>query len=138
MTGFWALIGGLAGIARMVAAGALVACALSSYFLWSVIPNREAAARSGYVLLSRATTAEATADELKKQIKAQGVVIDAYQTQYRNQLERQAQDDADAEARITEYENQLKAAGIDDGITADDCAFILRNDPRTRAAVCGR
>lgn len=134
MSGVWAFLGGLAGIARMIAAGAIVAVSVSAYFLWTVIPQREAAARSGYVLLSRATTAEATAAELAKQIKAQGIVIEAYQLQYKNALEQQAQDDADAEARIAEYEAKLKAAGVDDGLTADDYNFIMRNQSGAKTA----
>lgn len=138
MSGVWAFVGGFAGILRMVAAGAIVACLLSAYFLWTVIPKREEAARSGYVLLSRATTAEATAAELAKQIKAQGVVIEAYQLQYKNELERQAQDDAQAEARIADYEAKLKAAGIRDDLTLDDYDFIMRKQPRTQPANSGR
>lgn len=139
MTAVWAFLGGLAGIARMIAAGAVVGIALILYFTWAVIPDREEKAREGYVLLTRATTAEAEAKTLRDQLRAQGVVIDAYQTQYRNELAQQAQTDAAAEARITEYEAQPKKPdSIDDSLTINQYDFIMRQRQSRKAAPSGR
>lgn len=138
MTAVWAFLGGLAGIARMIAAGAIVAVALILYFTWAVIPEREEKAREGYVLLTRATTAEATAQVLREQLKAQGIVIDAYQVQYRNQLAKQEQIDAEAEARITEYEAAPKPPGRDDSLGSDEYDFILRQRQSRKTAPSGR
>ncbi|AGC35726.1 hypothetical protein ACP46_gp41 [Rhizobium phage RHEph06] len=138
MTAVWAFLGGLAGIARMIAAAAITAVALILYFTWAVIPEREEKAREGYVLLTRATTAEATAQALRDQLKAQSIVIDAYQTQYRNQLAKQEQTDAEAEARITEYEAQPKPDSADDSLTIDQYDFIVRQRQSRKAASSGR
>jgi hypothetical protein len=134
MSAVWAFVGGLAGLLRMLAAGAAVALALIVYFTWHVIPAREDAARSDYVLLSRATTAEATAETLRQQIAGQKVVIDAYQVQYMNSVARLDQNDADAEARIKEYE----AVNVDDGLTIDQYNFILHQRQTRKAAKNGR
>jgi uncharacterized coiled-coil protein SlyX len=138
MAAVWAVLGGLAGLLRMAAAGAAVALALIVYFNWFVIPDREDAARSGYVLLSRATTAESTAAELARQIAGQKVVIDAYQVQYMNSIARLEQSDADAEARIAEHEAQSNAAGVDDSLTVDQYNFIVRQRQSRKPANSGR
>lgn len=138
MAAAWKVLGGLAGLLRMAAAAALAALALIVYFTWYVIPDRENAARSGYVLLSRATTAEATAQELRQQIAGQKIVIDAYQVQYRNASAMLAQSDADAEARITEHEEQTKAAGVDDGLTVEQYDFVMRQRQSRKAVTGGR
>ncbi|QIG73271.1 hypothetical protein EVC02_050 [Rhizobium phage RHph_N17] len=137
MTAVWGLLGGLAGIARMIAAGAIVAVALILYFTWAVIPAREEKAREGYVLLTRATTAEVMAQTLRDQLKAQSIVIDAYQTQYRNELAKQAEEDAAAEARIKEYE-AVQPPERDDSVNSDEHDFIMRERRARKAAPNGR
>lgn len=137
MSAVWAFLGGLAGIARMIAAGAIVAVALILYFVWAVIPEREEKAREGYVLLTRATTAEATAQTLRDQLRAQGIVIEAYQTQYKNELAKQVEEDAASETRINEYEAQ-KPPERDDSLGNDEYDFIMRERRARKAAPGGR
>lgn len=134
MKAVWDIIGGFAGILRMIIAGAIVALAIIGYFVWHVIPDREEAARSGYVLLTRATTAESERDLLKQQLGAQQTVINAYQVQYRNSMEKLAQADAEDDARIACYEAKTQGS---DKLTADDVDFIMRRRSAAQTAEGG-
>jgi hypothetical protein len=69
------------------------------------------AARAGYVLQVKADAAIALANEYKRQIDNQQVVIDAYQIQYKNALAREAAQDADTEKAIALNDQKRAAAG---------------------------
>ncbi|MBB3965966.1 hypothetical protein [Rhizobium metallidurans] len=81
---------------------------------------------SGYVLLSEKTAAETERDEFKRQAESYKTVMDAYQVQYRNQLQKDQQDDAQAEQERKDHAAKNRAEGRDDGLTDDDIKFLRR------------
>lgn len=69
------------------------------------------AARAGYVLKVTADTALALANEYKRQIDGQRVVIDAYQIQYKNALAREAEQAASDDHAIEERRKRMEDNG---------------------------
>lgn len=68
-------------------------------------------ARAGYVLQVTADAALALANEYKRQMDAQRVVIDAYQIQYKNQLAKEAEQSADDQRLIEERRKRMEDHG---------------------------
>lgn len=111
-------------IGGIAAAGLLVAAIVGGFRWW--LHEHDTAILSGYVQLSEKTAAEAERDEFKRQAESYKTVMDAYQIQYRNQLQKEQQDDAQAEQERKDHAAQNLAAGHDDGLTDDDIKFLRR------------
>lgn len=111
MIAAWALIGGIGGLLRMLAAGALVALVGFFYMTVWAIPAAQQEARKGYVAEQTAKSALALADEYHRQIQSQQIVIDAYQVQYKNQMTKEAERQADDEKAIEERARQQQQNG---------------------------
>lgn len=125
MTAAWVLIGGISGLLRMLAAGALVALVGFFYVTVRSLPAARTEARQGYVLEVRAVTAEALVDKLQKEADAFQTVIDAYQIQYKNALVTNAALDAKAEKEIEDNDKLRSALGRKcPALNADDIEFL--------------
>ena len=93
-----------------------------------MVPDAIRDARSGYVLEVRATTAEAKAAELQRQLKANSLVIEAYQTQVRNDAARDETRAAAVEKQIAEYEaaRRMEPDNTARVITPADIEFLRK------------
>lgn len=117
------------GILDYLKMGAGIAAGILLYHLYAVTigyPSAVREARQGYVLQSEKTTAESERDEFKRQAESYKTVMDAYQIQYRNQLQKEQQDDAQAEQERKDHAAKNHAEGHDDGLTNDDIRFLRR------------
>lgn len=125
MSALWVLIGGIGGLLRMLAAGALVALVGFFYVtVWS-LPAARDEARQGYVVETRALTAEALVAKLQKEATAFQTVIDAYQIQYKNALALNASQDAETEKAIETNDKLRSALGRKcPALNSDDLLFL--------------
>ena len=126
MTAIWALIGGIGGALRMLAAGALVALVGFAYVTIWMIPRAADAARHGYVLEATATAATARADELQRQIDTQRILSDAYEASYNELLQKQTVQDAETEKAIALNENQRRLEGRTCPLSSADLDFLRK------------
>ncbi|WP_085044342.1 hypothetical protein [Ensifer aridi] len=117
----WTLVGGITGALRVIA-GASSAVVLM-YVI--VVPLERADARRGMVTEYRATSAEAERDELRRQVNAGKIVIDAYQVQLRNARAKEEARADEIERRIAENEALRKATGRRCDIDGADVKFLL-------------
>jgi hypothetical protein len=122
----WALLGGIGGTLRMLAAGATVAALGFIYVTIWMVPRAAEAARQGYVLEAAATAATARADELQRQIDKQRPLFDAYAAGYTDLLQKQAAQDAETEKVIALNENQRRLAGRTCGLDQSDIDFLRK------------
>lgn len=114
-------------LGKLLGAALLVVIAYFAFQLW--LSSHDRALLHGYVVESRATTAESERDEYKRQASANKIVADAYQVQYRNQLQKDEQDDAQAEQERKAHAADNLAKGRDDGLDDSDIQFLLRKRP---------
>jgi len=114
-------------LGKIVGAVLLVIGAYLSFQFW--LSSHDRALLHGYVLEVRATTAESERDEYQRQANANKIVADAYQVQYRNQLQKDEQDDAQAEQERKAHAAENLAKGRDDGLDDSDIQFLLRKRP---------
>lgn len=114
-------------LGKIAGAILIVIGAYLSFQLWLSAHNR--ALLHGYVVESRATTAESERDEYRRQANANKIVADAYQVQYRNQLQKDEQDDTQAEQERKAHAADNLAKGRDDGLDDSDIQFLLRKRP---------
>lgn len=119
----WALVGGFAGATRM-AIGACVAVVLM-YIV--VIPLERSRAVRGLVTEYRAKSAEAERDELRRQVSAGQIVIDAYQVQLRNVRAKEEAATNELEQRIFENEALRTAGGRSCAMDDADVKFLLND-----------
>lgn len=123
MIAAWDFIGGLRSILAGLACSAVVYVYAS---LW-MVPAAARDARAGYVLETRAMAAEARAAELERQVKANALVIDAYQTQVRNDTARDDARSAEIAKLIAEHEaKQDDATRNARALTPADIEFLRR------------
>lgn len=108
--------------------GALLLLAIAGGFRWW-LHEHDKALLSGYVLQSEKTAAEAKASEMERQARANKIVADAYQVQYRNQLQKDDLADAQAEQERKAHAADNIAKGRDDGLDDSDIQFLLRKRP---------
>ncbi|WP_051614475.1 hypothetical protein [Phyllobacterium sp. UNC302MFCol5.2] len=83
----------------------------SAFYSLVIIPMERNDARRGYVAEARATAAEAKADKMERERKADQIVIDAYQVQLKNARAAEAEKVQQHETEIADYEAKLRAAG---------------------------
>jgi hypothetical protein len=120
------------GILDYLKLGAGVAAGLMLYHLYAIsigYPSAAREARAGYVLLAEKTAADARAAEMERQASANKIVADAYQVQYRNQLQKDELVDAQAEQERKAHAADNLAKGRDDGLDDSDIQFLLRKRP---------
>ncbi|QIG74981.1 hypothetical protein EVC26_062 [Rhizobium phage RHph_I72] len=118
-------------IALAIGVLALAGVIVLSFRIW--LARHDATILHGYVLEERALTAEAKLAEVERQAKANKIVADAYQVQYKNLLAQQQLDDQRAEADRAAYEaekSKTDACQDRDGLDDNDLKFLLR--PRSR------
>lgn len=92
-----------------------------------VVPLERADAVRGKVDQFRATSAEAERDELRRQVNAGKIVIDAYQVQLRNVRAKEEAAANEVERRITENEALRQASGRVCRLDGSDVKFLLDN-----------
>nr|QIG67164.1 hypothetical protein EVB34_059 [Rhizobium phage RHph_TM26] len=117
-------------IALVVGVLALISVIALSFRIW--LAHHDAGLLHGYVLEERALTAEGRLAEVERQAKANKIVADAYQIQYKNLLAQQQLDDQKAEADRAGYVAEKPKADCQgrDGFDDNDLKFLLR--PRSR------
>lgn len=121
MTAVWTFIGGIAGILRF-------ALGLGAMFIIAqlvLIPIATSKAVSAYEDLYRVKSLGAENAELKRQIEAGKLVIDAYQVQYKAALAKQEADNAEDEKRISDYEAILRSESRSCRLSDTDRKFLL-------------
>ena len=108
--------------------GATAVAATIGVMYMTVVPWERVKARQGYVTLARAVAAEATRDELQRQLQAGELVIASYQTQLKNLRAKEAIEDERVAGEISEYERRLSAASDRKcGLTDSDLEFLRRH-----------
>lgn len=107
-----------------IAIGGFIAFALC-YFV--IVPLERRDAVRGKVDKFRATAAEAERDELKRQVNAGKIVIDAYQVQLRNVRAKEEATANEVERRIAENEALRKSGGRACDLDDSDVKFLLDN-----------
>lgn len=118
----WMLLGGIGGALR-IAAGTAAGIALAYL---TIVPLERADARRGYVQESRATAAEAKADELARQVAAGEIVAASYQEILKNRMAKEAADDEQFDKERAEFEAKLATAGRGCTLDPADLDFLRK------------
>ncbi|MRG53985.1 hypothetical protein GF108_00095 [Phyllobacterium sp. SYP-B3895] len=87
------------------------AAVTATFYALVIIPIERNDARRGYVAEAQATAAEAKADKIERERRADQIVIDAYQVKLKNTRAAEAEKVEQHETKIADYEAKLKAAG---------------------------
>lgn len=116
------------GVAGFLGVCILLAAMYTTFKLW--LHNHDASVRSGYVLLSEKTAAEAEVNDMKKQIAiASKTLEEVRKRQLADDLVIQAKD-AKNEKDIADYEQKLKDAKDEAGKPVDNRCIATDNDAR--------
>lgn len=118
----WSLIGGFSGLARIAIGGACAWVVMSLI----IVPMERADAVRGKVDEFRATAAEAERDELRRQLTAGNIVIEAYQAQLRNVRAKEEATANEVERQIAENEALRAASGRVCALDDADVEFLRK------------